>query len=95
MPTPATSTSLNGISRPSPSDCVAAGGFTNGPGKAVTLAEQWNGTNWSILPTPNPSNSIASYLSGVSCPTAQTCTAVGYYENTSNSELTLAQRISG
>jgi hypothetical protein len=93
-PTSATSTSLNGISCPSPSDCVAVGSFTNPQGKAMTLSEQWNGTNWSILPTPNPSDSIASYLSSVSCPTAQTCTAVGYYENTSNSDLTLAESFS-
>jgi hypothetical protein len=60
----------------------------------MTLAEQWNGTSWSMLATPNPPGSIASYLSGVSCPTSQTCTAVGYYENTSNTDATLAERFS-
>jgi hypothetical protein len=61
----------------------------------MTLVEQWNGTSWSILPTPNPSDAIASYLFGVSCPTVHTCTAVGYYENTSSVDLTLAERFAG
>jgi hypothetical protein len=92
VPMGATSASLSGISCPSASDCVAVGDYTNRRGKAMTLAEQWNGTSWSILPTPNPSGSITSYLSSVSCPTAQTCTAVGHYESTPNSDLTLALR---
>ncbi len=94
-PTGATSTSLTGVSCPSASDCVAVGSYTNSQSRAMTLAAQWNGTSWSILPTPNPSDSTASYLSGVSCPSAQTCNAVGYYENTSNVNLTLAEAYSG
>ena len=94
-PTGATSTSLTGVSCPSASDCVAVGSYTDNQGGAMTLAAQWNGTSWSILTTPNPSNSTASYLSSVSCPSAQTCTAVGYYETTSKLDLTLAETYSG
>ncbi len=32
--------------------CTAAGFFTNGARAGVTLAERWNGTSWSIQPTP-------------------------------------------
>jgi hypothetical protein len=93
-PTGATSTTLTGVSCPSATDCVAVGSYTNSQGGAMTLAEQWNGTSWAILPTPNPSDSTASQLSSISCPTAQTCTAVGYYK-TSNRDLTLAEAYSG
>jgi hypothetical protein len=96
IPTPAgaTSTSLAAVSCPSASDCVAVGSYINVQNMAMTLAEQWNGTNWSILPTPNPSASTDSYLSSVSCPTTQTCTAVGYYKS-SNLDLTLAETYFG
>jgi hypothetical protein len=95
LPTPqgATSTSLTGISCPSASDCVAVGSYTNSQGSVITLAEQWTGS-WSIMATPNPPGSIASYLSGVSCPTVRICTAVGYDENTSYSDAALAEMLS-
>jgi hypothetical protein len=41
----------------------------------MTLAERWNGTNWSIQETPNPTTN--SKLDGVSCTSAKACTAVG------------------
>jgi len=94
-PTGATSTSLTGVSCPSASDCVAVGSYTDSQGGAMTLAEQWTGTSWSILPTPNPSDASASYLTSLSCASVQACTAVGYYENTSNLDLTLAETYSG
>ena len=62
-PTGASSTSLTGISCPSASDCVAVGRYTESQGGAMTLAEQWNGTAWTIMSTPNPSGSVGSYLS--------------------------------
>ena len=46
-----------------------------------TLAESWNGTAWSALPTPDPSLNYDNYLDGVSCLTASDCTAVGLYDN--------------
>ena len=94
-PTGATSTSLTGVSCPSASDCVAVGRYTESQGGAMTLAEQWNGTSWTIMHSPNPVGSVGNYLSGVSCATATACTAVGYYKNTSNTDLTLAEAYSG
>ena len=46
----------------------------------MTLAERWNGTEWSIQSTPNPSGSKESLLLGVSCSSSASCTAVGTYE---------------
>jgi hypothetical protein len=94
-PTGATSTSLTGISCSSASDCVAVGYDKTSTGTTMTLAEHWDGTNWTIEPTPNPTNSTGSYLSAVSCTSATTCTAVGHYRNASNASFTLAEGYSG
>jgi hypothetical protein len=45
----------------------------------TTLSELWNGTNWSVVPTPRPGLGVNPQLSGVSCVTADACTAVGWY----------------
>ena len=42
-----------------------------------TLVESWNGSAWSIIPSPNPSGSVGSTFSGVSCLDSTACTAVG------------------
>jgi hypothetical protein len=41
-----------------------------------TLAERWNGTSWSIQPTPGPTTVVPRLFAGVSCTSASTCTAV-------------------
>jgi len=85
VPTPAPPHSswfaLFGVSCPAPSDCTAVGGSI---GKAVDaqekpLAEHWDGTAWTIEPTPNPRAQNGSDLSGVACPGPAVCEAVGNY----------------
>jgi len=46
--------------------------------RAVTLAlvERWEGTSWSIQPTPNPAGTTESLLTGVSFAAPTACTAV-------------------
>ncbi len=68
---------LNGVSCISATWCMAVGeqgstvrGSRDVPG---TLIEMWNGTKWSITPSP-PNETL---LSGVSCVTASWCIAVG------------------
>lgn len=77
VPTPnvpgATDNELLGVSCSSPTACTAVG-FSQSLGVAQTLAEQWNGTLWSIQPTPL---ATASGLAAVSCTSATACTAVG------------------
>jgi hypothetical protein len=41
-----------------------------------TLAKRWNGTSWSIQPTPGALTTVPRLAAGVSCTSAQTCTAV-------------------
>ena len=42
-----------------------------------TLVERWNGSTWKIVGSPNPKGATAVSLTGVSCPTAARCVAVG------------------
>ena len=61
--------------------CTAVGsyifvsGAPHGP-QGGTLAEHWNGRTWKVQVTPSPSSSSA--LTGISCASATSCTAVGY-----------------
>jgi hypothetical protein len=58
--------------------CEAVGSAKLIPaGAVVTVAEVWSGTAWSVQATPNPSSAAGSYLNGVWCSSATSCTAVG------------------
>ncbi len=83
---------LNGVSCASVHACVAVGQYLppappcppsagtcpNGPGYQ-TLIESWNGTTWSVVPSPSPNPDDNNTLSGVSCVSASHCIAVGNY----------------
>jgi hypothetical protein len=77
---------LTGVSCTSKKTCMAVGGDTDGSinGKQ-TLIESWNGTTWSIVPSPDPGTpsqfSAGNFLFGVSCATATACKAVGWFYN--------------
>jgi hypothetical protein len=58
------------------------------------LAETWNSTSFALQTTPNPGATLSA-LTGVSCTGASSCTAVGYYTNTSGFTVTLAEAWSG
>ena len=75
-PSGATSSQLGDVSCKSASSCEAVGQFVSG-GATQTLAEAWNGSGWSIQSTPNVNGAATSVLSGVSCPSASACEAVG------------------
>ena len=90
MPSPAagragSSSELDGVSCVSATACTAAGQYYNpnsGAGSR-TLVESWNGTAWSVVPTPNAGPyDDANYLSDVSCVSAAACTAAGDYKVT-------------
>jgi hypothetical protein len=65
--------------------CTAVGTDLSPSGVDVTLAERWDGTGWQRQTTPNPAgdttSSVAPALTGVSCPTADFCAAVGNYQS--------------
>jgi hypothetical protein len=81
VPTPVGSASsqLSGISARSPSDIWAVGSATTVVGTTVqtrTLAEHWNGTAWSIVPSRNATTS--NLLTGVAAVAGNDVWAVGY-----------------
>ena len=86
---------LKGISCSSSTACTAVGYYKNSSGVFVTLAERWNGTEWKVQSTPNPTGAKESFLEGVSCASSTACTATGYYENSSSVLVTLAEGWNG
>jgi hypothetical protein len=94
-PTGAKSSQLAGVSCTSSTACAAVGRYDNSSSVEVTLAERWNGSEWSIQSTPNPTGAKSSWLEDVSCTSSTACTAVGRYENSSSVEVTLAERWNG
>jgi hypothetical protein len=71
---------LYGVFCTSSTNCVAVGDYINGSGDFQTLIETWNGTGWSIIPSPDP-GTPSSGLDGVHCASSTNCVAVGYYFN--------------
>ncbi|MGC1852879.1 MAG: amidase domain-containing protein [Solirubrobacterales bacterium] len=48
---------------------------------AAPLLERWNGSEWQAVAVPKPSGATDAFLEGVSCNSASSCLAVGYYHN--------------
>jgi hypothetical protein len=99
-PNPSNATSgseLESVSCTAADACTAVGEYDPTSGIYQSLAETWNGTAWSITPTPNPTGSFATQFSGVSCTWTDACTAVGYWENGAGqpNEFTLAEDWNG
>jgi hypothetical protein len=80
VPSPAdgSTSSLAAVSCVSASSCTAVGSFIGTEDEPQPLVESWNGTTWSIVSSPSPSDENPSALNGVSCLSASSCTAVGY-----------------
>ena len=73
---------VNGVSCVSADWCVAVGAYTNGIRGQRSLVEWWNGSSWSIVPSPNaPNGGYATVLQGVSCVSANSCAAVGKHSH--------------
>jgi hypothetical protein len=81
--------SVEAVSCPNDTSCTAIGG-PNG-----LNAEQWNGTTWSLLPDAPPAGDD-SFLLGLSCISAGTCTAVGEnFPSGTNGSTAVAERLNG
>ncbi len=94
VPIGAKETELEGVSCSSSTSCIAVGAYRNSSETLVTLAEGWNGTQWKIEETPNPSGARESRLASISCTSSTECTAVGRYL-TSSSYAGLVERWNG
>lgn len=77
LPPGAVAARLTAVACPSVSECEAVGSLTNGSGPTATLAEHFNGHNWSVRATPNASGAALTELNAVACNAANSCSAVG------------------
>jgi hypothetical protein len=67
---------LNSVSCTSATNCMAVGDYMDQAGTSdTTLAEQWNGTTWTVVTTLSPA--AFSALASVSCSSAGHCVSVG------------------
>ncbi len=80
-PNGSSSSGLSGVATVSANDVWAVGGSGS-----QTLIENWNGTSWSVVTSPNPGSQY-NHLNGVTAVSASDVWAVGYYAN-SNSSVT-------
>ncbi len=91
---------LFGVSCATPRECTAVGFSIGNPFNFLTLAEAWDGTSWTIQPSPNPVGTDGpngTFEGGVSCPMASACTAVGQFSPSPapHPGVTLAERWNG
>lgn len=78
VPQPGTGSELRAVTCTSASNCWAVGDYGNGPLEA-SEALHWDGSAWTLVPTPNPASASGSHdiLYGVTCVSAADCWAVG------------------
>jgi hypothetical protein len=91
-PARVTSSQLNQVSCVPSGMCVAVGQYVSSTG-AGSLAERWNGANWSLVRTLNPRHTTSSQLNAVSCVSASACVAVGSSTNRTGQTKTLIERL--
>jgi hypothetical protein len=80
----------------SPTDAWAVGSTIHLPFSGRTLVQHWDGTSWSIVPSPNPSGrGLGSNLLDVAAASATQLWAVGDYDQGDGVMRTLTQRWDG
>jgi hypothetical protein len=97
VPTPlaATIPELVGVSCTHQGPCMAAGFFTIVTGMEVMLAERWNGARWKLQSTRYPAGARGVQFAGVSCGAANSCAAVGSFNDPVGLDQVLIERWNG
>jgi hypothetical protein len=75
---------LNGVAATSSTDVWAVGDYSNGNmffPNFQSLVEHWDGTTWTVVPSPSPGGSSGTFLNGVATTSATNAWAVGFYNN--------------
>ena len=87
---------LSGVAAVSANDIWAVGNYYNrNTGITKNLTMNWNGTSWSLVPTPNAATNT-NVLTGVAAVSASDIWAVGYYLNSTNTaNRTLTMHLNG
>jgi hypothetical protein len=94
VPSPSNGTQdnqLNGVTCALATDCRAVGSYVNNFGKSQTLIEQWDGTSWGVVSSPNTSTRTSNQLNGITCSSAADCWAVGIYRDNTEAAQTLIE----
>lgn len=87
---------LYGISCAQSSDCWTVGNYESSGVSDGTLVEHWNGSSWSIMPSPNgPASVHASTLISVTCLSLTNCWSSGLYYSSRNQVQTLTETWNG
>jgi hypothetical protein len=94
-PSGAKESELEGVSCTSEGACTAVGYYLSSAGVQLPLIERWNGEKWTLQEAPVPAGSIETALSGVSCASATSCTAVGTYATVTGKDRSLAEGWNG
>ncbi len=96
-PSGALSSALLGVACASANGCIATGVSQRARYPELTMVEHFDGARWSIQPDANPSGRTDSRLTGVSCTSSRSCSAVGlwYLPDRSSAEVPLAEHLSG
>jgi NHL repeat len=76
-PAGTTGSNLYNVSCSASDACTAVGSYATSGSSGLNLVERWNGTSWAVQSAPKPAEATTSGLIGVSCTTANDCTAVG------------------
>ena len=80
-----TTAQLLGVDAVASNDVWAVGWYsTSAPAYENTLIEHWDGSSWSIIPSPNPSGGRFNSLNGVSVVSANDIWAAGSYIGDTN-----------
>ena len=82
---------LSSVSCVAVNRCMAVGYYLNAASTWLTLTESWNGTTWTLLTSPDPSELAGSELAGVSCPDMNSCVAIGQSFDSTGDSFTLAE----
>jgi len=77
IPDGATGARLESVTCSNASSCMAVGSCEDPKVLYVTLAEQWDGSAWTVLSTPNPPSAKEAVLSSIACDAITHCIAVG------------------
>ncbi|HUN34848.1 MAG TPA: hypothetical protein VMU95_22830 [Trebonia sp.] len=92
-------TVLNSVSCTAATSCEAVGEAPGTNDEEETTAESWDGSAWTVQSITSPSTTQGSQLTGVSCTSATSCSAVGWYTSsavpTDGQMLTVAETWDG
>jgi hypothetical protein len=73
--------SFAGVAAISPNDVWAVGHYVPDNPNVLTLIEHWDGTAWSIVPSPNPSAKAQNVFNAVAAVSSNDVWAAGFYFN--------------